>query len=350
MLIDMKQRLMFCLFLLSGCGGSQIAFELSPASETFRQNDIQSSNTIDVLWVIDNSGSMQNSQNNLSSNFDTFLNRFSSRGMDFQMAVTTTEAYRAEFLGDLLKSEFRSNSGYKIVTPNTPAFRDTMLSNLIQGTAGDGDERAFQSFMAALTNPLNAGLVRRDSFLAIIILSDEDDFSYSGSPSIAPNYLDPLIHPVTLYRDQLDALTNSTPEFRKYSVSTIAVQDQACLDELLWTSSGQKIGKRYQQLATMTEGVSANICGNFSEALEQISSRLLELLTGFRLRRVPKVSSITVNVDGSAVQQNALNGWTYDSTRNMIVFHGASIPRRSSIISVNFQPIDPRLQSSLTRF
>lgn len=331
-----------------GCSGSDIAFDLANTSETFRQNDLQSSKTIDILWVIDNSASMDTSQNNLRANFDSFLNQFQSRNMDFQMAVTTTEAYRTLFNGMGEKSIFRDtsssgvSSGYKVVTPLTPDFRGVMMNNLAQGTTGNGDERAFQSFITALKNPTNSGFIRQNSFLAIVILSDEDDFSHDQEFDIVGQYSNPALHPVENYRDELDFLTNSTPEFRKYSVSAIAIKDAACRNQLLQPAGAQRIGQRYIDLAAITDGLVGSLCGNFADTLNQISARILELLTGFRLDRVPKPTSISVSVDGVIIKQDPLNGWTYDSQRNMIVFHGTSIPNRNAIISVGFQPKDTR--------
>jgi len=330
------------------CSGSDISFDLAPASQIFHQNDLVSSDKIDILWVIDNSLSMQSSQDNLRANFDIFLDQFATRNMDFQMAVTTTEAYRYLYTGDNSKTIFRDtnaagvSSGYKIVTPATPDFRGTMQINLDQGVNGSGDERAFQSFIEALKLPENTGFLRPNSFLAVIILSDEDDFSADSSTSIAPNYSSPLLYPISKYINDLDALTQSDSTMRKYSVSAIAIKDQACLDQLSQTSNGQKIGLRYMDIASQTSGIVSSLCGNFATALNEISGRILELLTGFKLDRIPKPSSIVVYVNGVAIPEDPVNGWTYDSAQNMIVFHGSAVPTRGSIIIVNFQPLDPK--------
>lgn len=327
---------------VGGCGGDQ-AFNLAPASQTFKQNDLQFSKTLDILWVIDNSGSMQSSQDNLRNNFDSFLFQFVTRDMDFHMAVTTTEAYKGQFTGDQTKSLFRDGSitaghtGVFMVTRDTPNFRSTMAVNLNQGTGGDGDERAFQSFMAALRNPANSGFLRPNSFLAIIILSDEEDFSYDLATPIT-NVSDPQLHSITKYRDELDQLVG-VGDLRRYSVSAITIKDEPCRQQLMQTSSGQRIGTRYMQLAAMTEGVTASLCGDFAASLNEISGKILELITGFKLDRVPRPETIQVHVNGAIVPQAAVDGWTYESAANMIKFHGAAVPRQGATISINYQPI-----------
>src|SRR5690606_21598915 len=46
---------------------------------------------LDILWVIDDSGSMQDKQNALGFNFDAFIKDFMGTKVDFRMAITTTD-------------------------------------------------------------------------------------------------------------------------------------------------------------------------------------------------------------------------------------------------------------------
>ena len=45
---------------------------------------------MDLLFVIDNSGSMQQEQTNLIANFPTFISVLDASGLDYRVAVTTT--------------------------------------------------------------------------------------------------------------------------------------------------------------------------------------------------------------------------------------------------------------------
>ena len=45
---------------------------------------------IDVLFVIDNSGSMQQEQDNLVANFPQFVSVLEASGLDYRIGVTTT--------------------------------------------------------------------------------------------------------------------------------------------------------------------------------------------------------------------------------------------------------------------
>ena len=64
------------LIALSSCekGGSN--FSLSSTSSKFEQSAVFVPRQLDVLFVVDNSGSMKTSQTNLAQNFPSFINYF----------------------------------------------------------------------------------------------------------------------------------------------------------------------------------------------------------------------------------------------------------------------------------
>ena len=56
--------------------------------DSWEQEEIS---VLDILWVIDNSGSMSSHQSNLSTNISYFMNNFIQLGVDYNMAVITTD-------------------------------------------------------------------------------------------------------------------------------------------------------------------------------------------------------------------------------------------------------------------
>ncbi len=333
--------------LLTSCTENS-SFKLEGETNVFKQNEPEFASKIDILWVIDNSGSMASSQQNLAKNFDSFINEFTDRGLDFQMAVATTEAYKDYFLdnGDpqrtfsLLRdgNPTDGKNGFSIVHRKTPDLRPVFLENILQGTAGSGDERPFQSIVATLENINNEDFLRPNSFLAVVIVSDEDDFSHEEETSIGGQYSNPNLIDVGAYYNYLDSLTRGDATLPRFSVSSILVPDQACLDELMVESSGQKIGYRLIDLVEMTDGIIGNICDDFAGALTSISGKILELATQFPLNRDPDVRTIRVYVAGQEIEQSKLNGWSYDSLSNAIRFHGSAIPSQGATIKVDYTP------------
>lgn len=345
------------VLLQAACSSGGSSYSILPTGQGFKQSTSAVVNdTIDILWVIDNSGSMSPLQINLTNNFNSFINQFQSKGYNFHIGVTTTDAYRAgaNFFNNSNWSKFRDgvgsqHTGIFVILPTTLNLIPTFVTNAKQGASGSGDERAFSSLKAALSNPFNSSFLRSNSFLSVIILSDEDDFSdptrdenswqYMGGMD-DHSYTNPGLESVDSYVSYLDTLTNSTPEIRRYNVSAISVLDNDCLADHIADSSSAIVGQRYMEFANKTNGVLGSICdSSYADALISIQKSIVELGTQFYLDRAPIVSSITVHVDGASVFESAVNGWTYNSAANSLIFHGSAIPGSGASIQVDFDPV-----------
>lgn len=350
---------------LAGCGSEGSSFSLLSDSDTFSQSPGTVNDKIDILWVIDSSGSMDSSQQNLASNFNSFISDFQSKNLDFKMAVTGTDAYRKLYSGGNPCSQFRdgpikinygynpvhcetygTHSGVRVITPAVTNYASVFINSVIQGVQGHGDERPLQSLQVAFDDAQNAGFLRNDSFLSVIILTDEDDFSHNGSSNIqGVSYSDSRLIPVTDYVNYLDTLTGTSGASRRYNVNSIAIYDQACLDSLNSQYGGRMIGQRVGELADATGGLKTSLCGNFANDLASIAENILSLATQFHLSRIPKVETIVVKVNGSVVPNKDNNpgpqtgGWEYVSDTNSIKFTGDYIPAAGSSISVTFDPV-----------
>lgn len=211
---------------------------------------------VDILFVIDNSGSMTISQSDLKQNLSNFINTLDKNVV--KMAITTTDAFYGQQFLDV---------GCSLCNVNQTKFRNSIEV----GVNGSGDERAFSSFKAALESPLNTDFHRPNAYLSVIIVSDADDFSHD-TMSLDESYTQPTLHPVEKYASFLANFTSGKPK-KDFSVSTIGVLDSECRDQL--AGSGEnKIGLRYMKLSKLTGGVQGSICSPISTNLEKISQAI----------------------------------------------------------------------------
>ena len=348
-----KGLLLFLFALtLMGCSKDSL-FVLAPDEQKFVQSPSDRKAKVDILWVIDDSGSMGPSQDNLAANFQSFISKFQRTNFDYQMAVTSTTAWRANaaFDNDASLSRFRdgtdatTHTGVFIIKPDTPNLEQTFNTNIRLGITGDGDERGLQSLVETLNNSDNIadGFPRADALLAVIVLTDEDDFSHDGPNNIQNDplsYDNPALHNTDTYFDFLYEYTKSNPANTQFLFNTIGIVDEDCHQHLVTTGgwNGYKIARRYMELSEKTGGYLGSICDDFSDVMAGVTDRILEYSTRFFLNRIPEIHTISVKVDGVEIPQDAANGWTYDSVANAIVFHGDSIPGQSSVIVVSFDP------------
>ncbi|MCJ8276838.1 MAG: hypothetical protein MJK18_08350, partial [Bdellovibrionales bacterium] len=264
-------------FSLMACS-SDNQFLLQGEQNTFKQSVTQRNVKVDILWVVDHSGSMESSQANVAANFQSFISKFQQTNFDYQIAVTTTGAWRDPFDNDPTISRFRDGNdtdgptGVTIIKPDTPNLEQTFIANITQGTAGNADERGWQSLRATLENQdnLNEPFPREDALLAVIFLTDEDDFSHDGTANIqnVPDpYNNPVLHNPMDYFDFLYGLTKSTEAQRNFMVNTIGILDEDCRAQVETEWGGRKIAQRYLGVTDATNGYIGSLCDDFSVVL-----------------------------------------------------------------------------------
>ncbi len=151
---------------------------------------------MDILFVIDDSGSMEEEQGNLAQNFPQFVNvldeYMAADGLlDYRLAVTTTGrdvSYTIPGLpfpisesGDngVMRQECGMTKRWIDRGDSTVASTFSCVANV--GTTGPGLEMPLYATQLALRDRIadgtNAGFLREDALLAIVILTDEDDCS-----------------------------------------------------------------------------------------------------------------------------------------------------------------------------
>lgn len=397
---------------LCSCGSDSSTYSILSTGKDFQQNTNAIDVKIDILWVIDTSGSMAEEQQALADNFEHFISNFVSKNYDFRIAVTTTAAWERLFNGSSSKAEFRqcppgvspphaNCTGFPIIDRDTPNPVDVFITNVMQGISESGDERPFQSMQAALERSLESDSVnynfhRPDAFLAVIVVSDEDDFSHPSSNHIQVNYTpnhnknwDDIwryksssvssynpstscggpcspagpdgvrqfyenlvfpsytVDPVSVYSDYLDTFTGYTGSAgvdRRYSVSSFSIRAADQRTATCGAGFGGMISVRLNELALSTGGVAADLCGNFAEELTLIQDQIINLLVKFYLDRRPIQDTIRVYVNGEIVpraDQNGGEGWTYGEDLENEVYYitFSTPPEQGATISVDYDPL-----------
>ncbi len=257
--------------------------------ETFTQ-DLH--DEVDVLWVVDNSGSMSDDLITVGNNFEAFIQVFLDLGLDFHMGVITTDMDNPAQSGRLVGP---------YITNSTADPVGDFIDLIDLGSSGSADEVGFEAIQAALTNPIlsdeNAGFLRTDAALTSIVITDEDNSSFQSAASF-----------VTFY----EAL-KPTPELTTFS---------AICEDLFISCS------KYAAAADATGGITGDIAASdYSTLLEQISLTAAGMTISFDLGDTPSdLSRVVVTVEGRTVPYDSSNGWTYDSADGAIVFHGSAVP------------------------
>lgn len=153
---------------------------------------------VDVLFVIDNSGSMADQQQSLIASFGGFVKGMQDRlagAKSYHVGVVSTDDYGGNngcgSIGDLITQTSGPSSSNAVCSPFVGGGRylteaEPNLAGKFScvaqiGVGGNDDERPARAFMNALDparnapGACNAGFSRKDSLLVLVIITDEDD-------------------------------------------------------------------------------------------------------------------------------------------------------------------------------
>lgn len=281
-------------------------------TETFNQNS-EGKRVVDILWVIDNSGSMGDEQDDLAYNFETFINNFISQDVDFQMAITTTDA-RSGHEGKMIAGPDMLNS--EEAKKNENVFINHFKQKIKVGTRGSGHEKGLQTSAAFLENQKTdkKDFLRDDAYLAIVYVSDEEDQSQNSVES---------------YVNKFKSLKKNAGLVKVYSIVTKEKDVSSRFSRYGWAS--RMVGKRYEQASEMTDGKSESIKDDFHTILEDMGDTIVELSNSFPLAKKSVDGQHIVFVNGSVVE-----GWNYNEESNSIMFEEDSAPAAGSTIEVKY--------------
>jgi hypothetical protein len=280
----------------------------------------QSDGVVDILWVIDDSGSMTNERRTLVGNFSRFVQELLSLQVDFQMGVTSIVAAD--------RGQLRGTT--KVITKTTPNPRAVFEANTTFPTSRSRWEQGLRMTQLGLTSPAidpgqpNAGFLRPNAALAILVVTNEDDSSFGTTDS---------------YARVFKALKGKGNE-NLVSFSVIGgTIPNGCVppgETGLYGSTADP-AVRYAEVATKTGGIIGSICdASFEQTLIRIAQALNTLKRVFPLTLPPISSSISVTVNGTVIPQDPVNGWQYRADTNSVVFLGNYVPPPGASVRLRY--------------
>lgn len=312
---------------------------------------------LDLLFVIDNSGSMADEQGILAQSFTAFIQQFQNRGIDFQIGILTTDTTPnntpagagywngstagSRYYGYLnagpgrLLSKFPNERWLKNSTVN---LVQKFQSNALAGTLGSGSEQGLDSVYLA-TAPMmlenftnqgfNYGFIREDALFATVVVSDEDECISNGETPAQR---------IARVKDRLDLLKPSSSKgWRMDFVMGTNVPEPSPLP--IYPQGNLPYPFVYKQAADAYMGQKINIGSNFSQPLINLGQEIaVHTAKQYALSHAPIAGSFDVKINGAAIAEDPANGWSYISVGNLVEFNGsalASLP--GSELTIRYQ-------------
>lgn len=304
--------LLLAFALFSGCSNSDTSPKLLPmvydtpeqkteiadiTKDSFRQR-------LDILFVIDDSGSMSTHQKNMAANAGVFADAIiRAKFLDYHVGVINSSMYA--YFGTTAGGRLFGTPRY--VDRTTPDGVAKLSANMIVGTSGDATEKFFDPLVAALTEPLlsgwNAGFYRQDSYLAIIFLTDTDDQSIANDA-----------------QSTYDFLLQLKGNINKIFVGAAYIPDSevaVCSGESWDINNTDNLPDFFR----LTKATTFSLCDpDFGQKLAEIGRVIAKRATTMYLKKVPKQGTIKVTIGDVEVPQHHDHGWAYNPVANAIEF------------------------------
>lgn len=273
---------------------------------------------MDILFIVDNSCSMESEQTAMATNFPVFMDYFLGSGLDYHIGVVSTDT-------DTRQSGVLVNAmGHSLIDDTTPDAISVFQQMVSLGTGGSIQERGRRAAYTALelkADTDNAGFLRDEAALHLVFVSDEDDFS-ENQPSKA---------------EFLQWMAT-----KKYDAELVTAHTITALhpDDVGRDGCAGSVGYDYMAYAQATEGVQWSICTeDWSGFMDEIGLRASGLKREYFLSEVPVPDTIEVvvkNEAGVTMTFDQEADYVYNGQRNSVIFQ-EFIPDPFDEVLVNYE-------------
>lgn len=355
--------------VLLGCPDNRLRRTLPP-DVRIDQFEQKGASQVDVLWVIDNSGSMLPRQENLAKNFQSFIELFSRGAVDYRIAVTTT---------DIFKEQGRFVGSPRILTPSTPNLVTAFAANVRVGVDGSAYEAGLLAAQLSLEAQARVNAPKVAELDACKLECGKDPnpvICVEGcGERVAIDFLRPEAFLYLVFvTDEEDRSAQDIRYFwRAFETAKgigndATVTTAAIIGDVPQNSCGATPGTRYTELSRLTGGEVGSICDeSFAQTLKKLATNAVGLKRKFALQRSPNPDTITVRVlhacgtpsdalagcaevdasrcEGAPADERALtctppkggeHGWSYESAGQVVFFAGDSVPGLNTTVELEY--------------
>lgn len=293
-----------------------------------RDRFAQEKRPIDILFVIDDSGSMAPYQQSLATNLESFMQFANTNGVDYHIAITTTDVDTAN--GPNGRFVPLQQSGVwpatnatppRVLQRNTPDVMRAFKTSVNVGTAGSGTEKGLEATYRALSPQNlaghNMGFLRDDAMLSVIVVTDEAE----QSPADLNFYYSSFLSIKGPRRANL------------FSFSTICEVDPL---------NGTNHGLRYVEMANRSGGIVSSIhTADWAADLERLGLAAFGYKSRFLLTSTPDPETIEVLINGNPVEREDEESanWWYDPVANLVEFNPHAIPEPGQSLEISYSVV-----------
>ena len=254
---------------------------------------------IDILWIIDTSGSMHRFDAQLMAGIGTMLTALPPTS--WRLAMMSNDPSRA-----VLENQFPLVPGDDILDA------EAMYSSMGRGGMEEGFDAAYEYIV---NNSYSGTWMRPDAGLLVVFVSDEEEQSNDHFSDVADF--------ISWYRG-----------LRGGSVFLASIVNHDMTESLCDWVSPIDVGTRYMDATNAFGGNIIDICDEDWTAGVADAAASVEPHESWALSHQAIVDSVRVFMNGSLVEPG-MTSWTYSEVDNTVYFH--TIPPGSTLVEIGYR-------------
>ena len=289
---------------------------------------IQAIPKADIIWVSDESSSMDDNRQDIVNNATNFFNRALASGLDFRMGVTNVCDPSDKFVSSVGKfCSVPSKNWAHLGGPDRFLLpkEKSAFSGCIKNPPGGvkGAEFGLVNAMAAVKRHLPRAAnkphrIRKDAKLVIIVATDE----YPNSLNSILNF--GILNPCKLQSYTQTELNKSLMPYYDFFSGEKNPDTKAIvhiIGGVCANSCGALVAHGYRDLAQKTGGLVGDVCQNaLGPTLQVIIDHIVGTVSPLKLSHVPISATLAVSQNGIAVQRSRSHGFQYREATNSLAF------------------------------
>lgn len=275
----------------------------------FNERHVQDeSKVVDIVFVVDNSGSMNDQQLELSFQMHDFVTILQNMRVDYHLGFITTDS-----------SALRSYEGFDWIDnrhPDPVSWAAGVINSI--GTGGSPFEQGIYYAYAFTSNVANSSRYWRPiANYVIVYISDEPDYSPNSYAS---------------YFSFFDNIKPSASLVRQFAV--IGDYPSGCLNVNSANGMTYNVpyGAGYYEMTQRYNGQAYSICAvDWGMQMQNLATAVAIRSSFELLENNVMEDTIEVRVNGQIV-----TSWTYDVSTNSVIFDSDSIPEGGNTVDIDY--------------
>ncbi|MCK5796856.1 MAG: hypothetical protein KAI47_06730, partial [Deltaproteobacteria bacterium] len=314
----------------------------------------------DIIWIVDESGSMNDNRNDVAANASDFFARAAASGLDFRMAVAGMKSPEGGVTMGKFCSRTSSNTSDsggtdRFLSPQEQSIFSACVKNppYYVSYAEYGLAHAYTTVTHHL--PRKSGdpsKIRPEATLVIVIATDEapqelkTGTSYQGKPGFL-SYSDysgstgKCVLP-TATQGKVDAYLKPWIDLYQGKDATYGAEGQTmvhvigglCNSSCAPPKQKPEIAHGYLDLVKATGGITADICqANLGTSMQLIIDSIIGAASPAILQYVPISASLAVAVGDQQIARSRVKGFDYAPSSNALIFIGVKIEKGTQVVA-----------------